>query len=700
MALTFKKVKCYLACILLFVFSYHIVNTCPLGTPIDYELIESDHVCKVSHQVYSQLVPYVAPLASQVHQVYEDSPVKPIVSNATLKISKTYGQYGKPTVDKYYPVVSSHVGTIYGIAEAKFLHCYAIVAAHAVEKGEIYGEILKIKALEFYRWAYHALNYKVLPRAYIYGNIIKSWVSEHYHRAVVWGYLNYHLHIHPRALHHYEKFLDSPAGPYWTSFLNSVFYQYTKQTFLLFIDGLRYAFTALHGQYVAFKNNELDFSEELQGKTAFVKQEFNKLFESGFKMPNHEDYAMFKKMSSEAVVSSVSSTTPTTSVIASATSEALDSVSTVVSETIISSESVVRSEQTSSVAATVVSAATAGVGASAVYVTPEFPANDVDPVNSTEKYNSLLKKVIDGALNDLDTELHKISTVARTKISEEPKEKLIELSNLVIGVAFQDVHEMLAKINDKSADPQISRQDYRDILAKHAKLINDAGDASQNKALEIEEEYKKKVTELRENILDGFSEFSESILTAYSSEIVNNGDQWDEWKKFNETKKELMSVRDKILTSDPTQYSFKKDVLSLKRDIHVLVNEGQSYLAILRAKGNLEFQSREKEEREKEKKAKAGENYKPAEDEKPSNDHATTISIVEPPVMNQHVEEEEPITSVVTVTLTETMDYDEETPIPDGEEHVVTEVIQEYVQYQQYGDDGPQEVLGSVTITR
>ncbi|GME78708.1 unnamed protein product [Ambrosiozyma monospora] len=698
MALTFKKVKCYLACILLFVFSYHIVNTCPLGTPINYELIESDHVCKVSHQVYTNLTPYVAPVVSQVHQAYEDSPVKPIVGNATLKISKTYDQYGKPTVDKYYPVVSSHVGTIYGIAEAKVLHYYAIVASHAIEKGEIYGEILKIKALEFYRWSYHALNYKVLPRAYIYGNIIKSWVSERYHRAVVWGYLNYNLHVHPRALHHYEQFLDSPAGPYWTAFLNSVVYQYTKQTFLLIIDGLRYAFSALHSQYVAFKNNDLNLSDELQSKTAFVKQEFNKLFESGFKMPNHEDYVMFKKMSSEAV-SSVSSTTPTTSVIASATSEA-SSASTVVSETIIFSESVVSSELTSSVAATV---AAAGVGASALYVTPEYAANDVDPVNSTEKYNQLLKKVIDGALNDLDTELTKISSVARTKISEEPKEKLIELSNLVIGVAFQDVHEMLSKINDKSADPQVSRQDYRDILAKHAKLINDAGNASQNKALEIEEEYKKKVTELRQNILDGFTEFSESILTAYSSDIVNNGDQWDEWKKFNETKKELMSVRDKILTSDPTQYSFKKDILSLKRDIHVLVNEGQSYLAILRAKGNLEFQSREKEEREKEKKAKAG---KAAEDVRPAKDH-TTISVVEPPVMKQHVvnaqveeEEEEPITSIVTVTLTETMDYGEETPIPDQEEHVVTEVIQEYVQYQQYGEKGPQEVLGSVTITR
>ncbi|GME90296.1 unnamed protein product [Ambrosiozyma monospora] len=75
--------------------------------------------------------------------------------------------------------------------------------------------------------------------------------------------------------------------------------------------------------------------------------------------------------------------------------------------------------------------------------------------------------------------------------------------------------------------------------------------------------------------------------------------------------------------------------------------------------------------------------------------------------MKQHVvnaqveeEEEEPITSIVTVTLTETMDYGEETPIPDQEEHVVTEVIQEYVQYQQYGEKGPQEVLGSVTITR
>lgn len=232
---------------------------------------------------------------------------------------------------------------------------------------------------------------------------------------------------------------------------------------------------------------------------------------------------------------------------------------------------------------------------------------NVEPTNipTSEKFNNLLKTTIESASKDFNLEIDQLNERFINKLHNEFQPALQQLSrDLTSG--YDNLEKMIDNVNRfKSADHEshVSREIYRSAHRIKGEEVDAQIEEIKSKVDKFVESYLDEVLRVRVGILETLEEFADSTLNAYANEIIANGDDWEEWKKYKAIKKELVDFRDKLIIEKPNE-SFNKALNALKHEIYVLHNEAGSYLAILRAKANVEFQQREAEERENERKAK------------------------------------------------------------------------------------------------
>lgn len=217
---------------------------------------------------------------------------------------------------------------------------------------------------------------------------------------------------------------------------------------------------------------------------------------------------------------------------------------------------------------------------------------------SSDKYQSLLDKTIEGARIDFESQVSSLSHQFSANLNSNFIEKLQKFGANV-NSNYDYIYDLLSRINlvpVPESSGYVSRQDYRDALEeRRLSFIAEAGEL-ENEIEKYKVDFISNVSNIRNSILEALEEFSDSSLNAYSAEIVSNDSDWVEWKKFNSLKSQLISFRDELINYDieKINHDFIVSINGIKTQINILLNEGGSYLAILRAKANLEFQSRER----------------------------------------------------------------------------------------------------------
>lgn len=255
---------------------------------------------------------------------------------------------------------------------------------------------------------------------------------------------------------------------------------------------------------------------------------------------------------------------------------------------------------TATVTSTRKSSTTSAMASSSISTTSSV-ATTVEGTSPNVKYSNLLTSTVESAANDFHAQVENVTNQFRKKLREEVKQDLIKFSyNVETG--FDEIQSALDRINafkDPTDSKYVSRQDFRDVLAAKKDSIEADMKKIEEKVSKISDEYIDAIYNVRVKVLETLEEFADSSLKAYSAEIVSNGDSWDEWKKHTELKSYLLQFRDELIKENPSS-NLNTDVAQINREVNIMANDGISFLAILRAKANMEFQAREKEEREKE----------------------------------------------------------------------------------------------------
>ncbi|GAV29523.1 hypothetical protein PMKS-003024 [Pichia membranifaciens] len=283
-------------------------------------------------------------------------------------------------------------------------------------------------------------------------------------------------------------------------------------------------------------------------------------------------------------------------------------------------------------------------------------------VSTGEKYESLLKNTISSASEDFTSQVNELAEEYKTKLHNKLQPEMRALAENV-NTGYDDIHELLNRINqikDESNPLYVSRQDYRDALAAKKSSIEVQAQEIESKMVKETENFLDDVLKIRVNIIETLEEFADSTLNAYSAAIISNGDDWKEWKKYKELKNSIIKFRDELIDKKPVD-DLTGFLNKLKRDTALFANEAGSYMSILRAKANIEFQSREKEEREAREEALASSivaEERAAEEQSTLEENQAVMSTV---IEYDDDEEEETLTITQTRYVTQTLDSDVET---------------------------------------
>lgn len=382
-------------------------------------------------------------------------------------------------------------------------------------------------------FTYDQLTNKVIPALRISFQGIKLTFEQ----IKIWVKVYWQLYAKPFFALIHDKFIASTAGKYWLQFLQSGAFQtisnYWSDISLIFNNIYEY----ITSRYVQFKetNKAISMSESFkifEDKKDFLLNEINKYFEPLTKEKDEE----------------------------------LTSTSTI----------------------TITSTSTKNKKSS--------PSTEVT-VPTSEKYSQLLKSTLESAQTDFESQISKLSDEHALKLRAKIMEQMKELGNSV-SADYDKLHQMrrnINKITNPSEEGFVSRQDYRDAISEKRSQFESIAQLIKNEIELMEVELSTGISKSRDSILETLEQFADSSLNAYSAEIVSNGDKWEEWKKFNEAKKEIINFRDELVKIKPVDWENHKN--NAWKEVTFLVNEGGSYLALIRAQANVEFQQREAEEK-------------------------------------------------------------------------------------------------------
>lgn len=658
----------------LFLYSVvHVNNTCPLYNPIDGSVSKYDVVCKGSHQIYDVADPYLHPYIDQAVDKYETSPVKEYIDKAHGAVTGVYDSHIKPFADKYVPEVKEGVHSVAQFVSDEAL-VLAVHTARYTKQGASYVAAQCEKhGAQFSDW----LHTVFVPNVEQLAIKVKDDVLLLARKASVSIYVNFNAYIKPKLVELKDKIAASKLGDYWREFETTKFYQAVAYVLGKVSVTFKSVSASLSNFYTEFNEKDLKFKSSkpykmAEQKTEFLRSELAKIFTPGFKVPSYKDLNVFQKKENEeeeAVEPSEPSNEPSESEAEppSASTETLTAIE------IIEEPSEDGSEVIDVVEEEIVIEEIIKEPVEEVIEKPvEEPIEDPATSAVSTKYTKLTENIISGAEQDFNEQAQAIADETREQLSVSLKPILSELGQKV-NTGYSEIHDQLHNINRKSKgeDGYVSRQDYRDVLAKCTGEMNAMSEEIFSTLKEVEKNYTESVLQVRTSILETLSEFSDSTLTAYSNEIIRDGDDWNEWKRYNTVKKQLLNARDEILAATPPGEG--QMFSSIEATANILLKEGQSYLAIMRAKGNLEFQSREKEERQArlaaEAAAKEADVEGDEEDEEKDEDYEDA---------------DETITGTITVYKTISSEAEVESDVGDAEESAEESAEEEYIEEGEY----------------
>lgn len=413
-------------------------------------------------------------------------------------------------------------------------------------------------------------------------------------------YLKWNIYAKPWLLRIVDKFLASKYGEYLIQLEKSKYFQLFEQVIVYIYNSLVVSFHFI-SEKVNYTYEAILASRETEG---YKMMQFKQAFLNDFAkyLPGS-----FNFKSSQSLGSASSTTTRSVSV--SLSSSPLFSIS---------------------------------VSSSSTTVSPS--------VSTGEKYESLLKNTIASASEDFVSQVNELAEQYKTKLRNKIQPEMRSLADNV-NTGYDDIHELLNRINkvkEESSPLYVSRQAYRDALASKKSSIEAQVQEIESKMTKETENYLDDVLKIRVGIIETLEEFADSTLNAYSAAIIANGDDWKEWKKYKELKNSLINFRDELIDRKPVD-DLAGFLNKLKRDTALFANEAGSYMSILRAKANIEFQSREKEEKEA-REAKEAAAKSVIQDERAEDEYANQKEIQEAESTDFDEDEEEEETQTITRT--------------------------------------------------
>ncbi len=583
------KIKCYLSCVLLFYLIYHVLVKCP-NQKVWGVTDDEDFICKSSSKLGSYVSPIIEPVIGKVSTYYRASCLPKYVETADNFVSANYKNYIRPSVEKYGPVVKEKSYYLYVLTLEKTFALW------------ILSKDIAIKV-----WAFVIENSKC-----IYVSSREFWVNTGYPKVSsaislvsqkilyllrkigVKIYVEYNIYLAPR-LHKLAAVIPNTfIGKAFAHIKESAVVGFVANTFAFLNEIFSWFYDKVSDVFVEFNKKESIFksSEQykfLEKKCEFLRNELgNKFFSPGFKIPSYKDLQIFQKITSDSVSKKDE---------ISALSLTISTVATTIAATVTGLSKSVSSGQHALLS-------TNSLYSSSLPISSELSDTLIQPsetafsiaIATSEKYEKLTNSVIKQAEEDARIQLESLVSNYSEIIRNAVKSDMQMLSEVVTS-GDPEIYKLLHDINRfaKGDEGYVSRQDYRDVLAKSASQIQEHSDNILAILKKTEESYSNDSLEIKNSILETLAQFSESTLAVYSNEIVQKDDDWKEWKKYNDMRKNLLSVRDSIsnLKPDGEQKLFN----DVTKTVRILMNEGESYLAIMRAKGNIEFQGREHRER-------------------------------------------------------------------------------------------------------
>ncbi|ODV84829.1 hypothetical protein CANARDRAFT_23821 [[Candida] arabinofermentans NRRL YB-2248] len=526
----------------------HIRNTCPVGEVYSPDL-DSDLLCKYTHSTYTYVQPLAEPyllkfdqhVVSPTKEWYSGSGIKLYVELATNKLDLVYSKYAKTHVDNYYTIAELKLNHYTQVFKDESIRLFGVFLQNFKLKSHEFYEFSSIKANEIWLISKHYTLTTIYPKTLSTLSCLKTHIQLYSTRFSYKSYLLFNQYVSPQII---KLYYASKLNIIVEKVQSTISYKYFIKFSSIALEYLLKYINQLKEYYNALSNDKVTTTEE---KLNFLKNEFNKL--KNFKMPSYEDLEFFKKLAqTDSKTLPISTTTSTTS-----------------------------------------------------------EENLATP--TSKKYELLFKQIKSQALTDLNQQLTDLDTDLHDLIHDKLQPKLRDLAKSV-NSNYDTIHSLLAQINKPNDDENyyVTRQDMRDAIAKHNSHFQVQSDDIIEEFKQYEEVFANEIKKVKIGVLETLEEFSDSSLTELSREIVSNGDDWEEWKSFNKLKKELLDLRNNIVNYDVNDIiagnGGEKDgkvkglLNELNKTLSVLVNDGGSYLAILRAKANLEFQFREKKERE------------------------------------------------------------------------------------------------------
>lgn len=406
------------------------------------------------------------------------------------------------------------------------------------------------------KFVYNFVADDVYPVVAKYAQLTWSYVKYAYFQTELFVYINYNLHVKPLLRIASLKISQSPVGENWRKLVASDQYQLVASYCEKVYHVLARVFNFFVTKWTAFREYNKSLSMDssfrlIEEKKKFILQELSKFMDS------HNQ----KEPAPENIEIKIGEDGEETEIIHS---------------TITVTKTSLKAQQN--------------------------PTSTLSPIS--EKYSKILARTIDAVKVDFDDQVHDLSLRLTQNLSSKFSELLQKLNSNVSG-NYNYIYDLLNRINqvtNSDLDGYVSRELYLDALKQKSDSFSDEAQDLLNQLNIAKENYVLEVAQIRSNILEVMQEFGDSSLNAYSSEIIESGSDWKDWKDFNNLKSDLIKFRDYLIHTDCKDLKggeiFESELQKFETHINALLNEGGSYLYILRAKGNLQFQMREAEEQE------------------------------------------------------------------------------------------------------
>ncbi|ODV97869.1 hypothetical protein PACTADRAFT_14370 [Pachysolen tannophilus NRRL Y-2460] len=596
MALLFGRSKFLFANVIILYLAYLSFYECPLTEDLRSN---SAKLCYPLHQSADFIRPYYEPIDKFVEPYFtelNDKAFKPLAAKST----SIYNEYLLESVDS----ISDGAKRYYAVADKNVFVPFNEKISPILAKAYVYyNQYIHPQLLEFYNKASaNVLYYLRILKAEIYElSLIVKYQLDTVYVPKMFTFLNNVI-----------KYKNDVIEPKLMEFYNTVhayFFNVVKPAVIEFFNkSIRPTLTTYYKLISNFFKNIYkgltpnNYLEDVEVKKNFIKSEFNKIFDAGFQLSNNVQ-ASFKNSNK------------------------------LIKQKLYHKEaSLIDTEQQISSLSDIDATASVSSPASKMTTTPTVNVHatptKVDITKSINSWNLLVSKTCEAALDEFFTDVGDIEKSGIEKFQPLVTKKLQELSKF-INEDYKRIGGIVLKINETRMDEEIaqkkrspeekvhiSRKDFREILAeaneKFAKGSDELKTFLEEESNKILQEISKKKSKTLE-ILEEFGDFSIQEFSRTLMAVKNaNGkieeqdldtesedfENWSNWKKIDKIKDKIYDTKDKIISFDPELKELKKAVHGITQNLYFLANESGQYLALLRAKANVQFQYREKEERE------------------------------------------------------------------------------------------------------